>query len=293
MKKNNSLHSKVTIRGKNNSTVTITSNTLPRTLKQFYEKAKQICEKEQRPFSLHDFPAIKPNNFRQIIHKIRPLVEVVHKSNPTFYKIKGVKLPGDSHKITIDHMVGEYFYKILDSLKLVDPMIHDIRIKVNDSSMYQKLDECKATKNPNNSSFTINVPQFDNNIVTKVSVYPKTVLIMLGCTYKPLVYNSSTIWYLHEHLSKISYHLSSLGAFLPPVNEWVCTHYHMNKDGSQSLSGQSFHFTVEEVSSGMLRFYSKNMKDGRTISRLEWLQSPNRTISEEMKLTMFAKHSML
>lgn len=287
MQKNNSFKSKITICQNNNSRVTLDSNTLPHTLKQFYEKARLICEKEQRPFSFLDFPAIKSNNFRQIIHKLKPLLDVVCKSHPAFYKIKGIELPGDSHRITVNHMVGKDFYDLLDSLKFKESMIHDIRIKVSDSSLYQKLTECNTSKDPSNNSFTVNVPQFDNNVITKISVYPNTILIFLGCTYKPLVYNSSTIWCLHEHLSKISYHLTSLGALLPPVNGWICTHYHMNKDGSEPLSGQSFHFTFEEVSSGMLRFYSKKMPDGKMIPRLEQIQSPNRTISEEMKLAMY------
>lgn len=290
MQKNNSSKSKITKTKKNNSFVTLDSNTLPRVRKQFYEKAKQICEKERRPFSFMDFPLIKHNNFRQIIHKIKPLVEVVCKGHPAFYKIKGIELPGDSHKITLNHMVGEDFLRILDSLKLREFMIHDIRIKVNDSSLYQKLTECKATKDPRNGSFTVNVPEFDNNIIAKIHIYSNTIVIFLGCTYNPLVYNQSTIWYLHEYLSKISYHLTSLGALLPPVNTWICTHYHMNKDGSESLSGHSFHFTFEEVSSGMFRFYSKKMLDGKTIPRLEYLQSPNRTLFEEMKSTLFENY---
>lgn len=184
--------------------------------------------------------------------------------------------------------MGDDFCRLLDSLKLKEPMIHDIRVKINDTSLHQRLTNMGTTKNPKNGSFTVGIPPFDNNITTKVSVYPETILVMLGCTYKPLIHNPSSMWFIHEHLSKISYHLTSLGAVLPSVNEWVITHYHLNKDGSQSLSGQTFHYTVEEVASGMLRFYSKSMPDGSTIPRLEQLRSPNRSLSDEMRIAMFA-----
>lgn len=276
---------------KNNYQVTLDSNILPPIQKQFYERAKYICEKEQRPFSLLDFPNIKRNNFRQLIHKLKPLLKVVVKSHPTFYKVKGVALPGNTHRITVNHMVGGDFSRLLETLKLKEPMIHDIRIKVNDSTLYKKLSDAGTTKNPKNGSHTVNVPQFDNNITTKVSVYPNTILVFLGCTYKPLVYDSSTMWHLHEHLSKISYHLTSLGAVLPPVNNWIFTQYHFNKDGSESLSGQTFHYTVDEVSTGMIRFYSKHMPNGVQIPRLEQIRTPNRTIAEEMKEVMLTSDS--
>ncbi len=293
MLKNKSSKSKKSTALKNNSQVTLDSNSLPPIQRQFYERAKYICEKEQRPFSLFDFPTIKGNNFRQLVHKLKPLLEVVAKSHPSFYKVKGIALPGDSHRITVNHMVGSDFCRLLNSLRLKEPMIHDIRIKVNDSSLYQKLSDAGATKNRKNGSFTVNVPQFDNNITTVVSVYPNTVLVFLGCTYKPLVYDSSTMWYLHEHLSKISYHLTSLGATLPPVNIWIFTQYHFNRDGTESFSGQTFHYTVEEVSTGMIRFYSKNMRNGVKIPRLEQIRTPNRTMAEEMKNAMFASDSKL
>jgi hypothetical protein len=77
------------------------------------------------------------------------------------------------------------------------------------------------------------------------------------------------------------------------VQKWICTHYHFGKDGLKSLSGQSFHFAFEEVSCGMIRFYSKRMPDGTVIPRLEQIQTPHRNIGDEMKNAMLASDSKL
>ena len=132
------------------------------------------------------------------------------------------------------------------------------------------------------TEITINF-NVDPNITTKIQVYPNTIQIDLGCTYKPLVYNSSTIYHLMEHLSKISYHITQLsGHTLPKVSDWIITHYHLNKDGTLALNGQSFNFEFEEVSNGLIRFYTKNFEDN-TRARLEQINTPQIPLSEMLE----------
>jgi len=183
--------------------------------------------------------------------------------------------------------VGQKYYDLLSMLKQQTPMIHDIKIKIETDQLHESLVSKGLTVHENNHSIKINFDSDDNNIVTKILVYPNTVQIDIGCIYKPLVYDSKTIWYLHEHLSKISYHLSLIsGVILPSVEQWIVTHQHMNKDGL-SFNGQAFHFTVEEVNTGLIRFYSKKMPDGTQIPRLEQIQTPQNSIEDEMKRAMF------
>jgi len=281
---------KVTLSLKNNDSITLNLNTYTPQLKEFLKESYRINTKERRPFSYLDFKNLNKVNFRQIIHKLGNNIERVGASHPRFYKLKGIKLAGDSHKLTLDHMRDSTkFIDILNMLKDQPPKIHAIKIKVLNSDLHRLLLQKGATKNEHNHSIKVNFDSNDNNVSTKILVYPEIIQIDIGCTYKPLVYDPKTIWYLNELLSKTSYYLSLLsGVVLPSVSDWIITHWHFNKDGSTAYNGQSFHFTVEEASTGLLRFYSKNMKDGTTIPRLEQIQTPHNSLEQEMKRAMFS-----
>jgi len=260
--------------------------------KTFAEKAYNINVTEQRPFSYLDYPQLSKCNFRQIIRKLGDKIERVGNSRPQFYKLKGIKLPGDTRNITLEGMrvSNSDFLKLLSSVKDQPPMIHDIKIKIANSELHTALLDKGVSKDYHNHSIKINFDSTDSNITTKILVYPNTIQIDLGCTYKPLIYDSKSIWYLHEHLSKISYHLTGLsGVLLPTVDTWIITHWHFNKDGSEAFNGQNFHHTIEDVNTGLFRFYSKTMEDGTVIPRLEQIQTPHNSLEEEMKRAMFSE----
>jgi len=290
MKNYNTSHQKITHDTESNASVTLDSNALLNMSKQdrqFIKTALTINQIDRRPFCVHDFKLMSKGNFRQKLHRNRQLIEIVKKGKPTFYKIKGIELPGDSHHVTHDRMgVGQKFIDILDSIKLQNPSIHDIKIKF-ESDLHQSLINKGCTADPSNNSIKVNsIPTLDSNITTKILVYPKITQIDISCTYKPLIYDVSGILQLTELLSKISYHLAGLsGLILPLVREWVITHYHFAKDGPE-INGQGFHLTFEEVVGGLLRFYSKKMQDGSTIPRLEQIRTPKKTLAEELQTAL-------
>ena len=282
----NSSTSKITLDSENNVNVTLDSNsyhTLSKQDKQFIKNALKINRIDLRPFSFLDFQQLSKVNFRQKILKNRRFIEVVKKGHPTFYKIKGIELPGDSHHITLKNRgVGEKFLDLIESLKNADPTIHDIKIKFQ-SNLHENLVKKGAATDKTNKSILVSAPVFDNNVNAKILVFPNTTQIDIGCTYKPLVYDVAGILKLHEILSQISYHLIGFSdCILPSVHEWIVTHYHFAKDGSW-CSGQTFHMTFEEVTSGLIRFYSKQMPDGTKIPRLEQIRTPNRSLKEELQ----------
>jgi len=161
---------------------------------------------------------------------------------------------------------------------------------ITNSELHTALLDKGLTKDYHNHSIKINFDSTDSNVTTKILVYPNTIQIDLGCTYKPLIYDPKSIWYLHEHLAKISYHLTGLsGVLLPTVDTWIITHWHFNKDGTESFNGQNFHHTIDDVNTGLIRFYSKTMEDGTIIPRLEQIQTPHNSLEEEMKRAMFSE----
>jgi len=266
-------------------------NTYGKGVKQFVDRAYDINVKEQRAFCYVDYPNLTHTNFRRIIRKLGDNIERVGKGRPQFYKLKGIKLSGDSRKITLEPMrvQTQQFVKLLSTLKEQPPKIHDIKVRIDNTELHNILLQKGSTPDRHNHSIKVNFETIDNNITTKVLIYPKTIQVDIGCTYKPLIFNDKTTWFLHEHLSKLSYFLSGLsGVILPAVNDWVITHYHFGKDGTEAYNGQNFQYTIEDVNTGLIRFYSKLMKNGERILRLEQIQTPHNSIEEEMKRAMFA-----
>jgi len=269
-----------------NSSVTHSCNSLPRlskSVEKFLRRCKKFNEDQREPFCFLDFPELSHSNFRQKIKRGRPFIEVVTKGHPTFYKVKGAKLPLDPSRLTLEPMgVSPKLMEILESLKDQPPMIHDIKIGVQ-AKIHEMLVKKGCSVHPKNHGIVINeIPSFDNNLTIKILVYPNSLQIDIGCSARPLVYDIGSLLLLHEHLARVSFYLTQLtGVLLEPVKDWVISQYHFNKDGSFGADKRDFLLTVEEVSSGLIRFYSKNI-NGKEIARLEQIRSPQRTIPEEM-----------
>lgn len=251
--------------------------------RQFLAACIRFNKKQKKSFCFSDFPYMKKGTFRQKLHRIRQFIEVTAVGNPSFYKVKGILLLGDSHKVTLRPMgVSPKLIEILESLKEQPPKIHDIKIKV-DEKIHYHLVKKGCTVNTRNHCIRINnIPVSDNNLNVKALVYPKLIQIDIACSYKPLVYDYDSLLQLHQYLTEISIYLTSLsGVKLKPVKDWIITHYHFNKDGSYEVNGRDFHLRLGEVSIALVRFYTKSI-EGRRIARLEQLRSPQRTLLEEM-----------
>lgn len=269
-----------------NGSVTLFRNTnrcFTKSEKIFLEKALSINVEEKRPFSYHDFTHLSPVNFRKIIHGLKDQVVLHIKSRPCFYKIKEIDLPGDSHKVTQRVMGGEMM-KLLQKLREQPPKIHDLKLKF-DSDLHTHLVSRGASTHSQNHSIKVNVPYFDQNIIVKLLVYPKTVQLDIGCTFKPFIYDLSGIFELSSLLGRICGHIDAIAGNAvkyPPVTQWIITHYHFGKDGSEAYNGQVFHRTYEEFGSGLVRIYSKTMPSGEKILRAEQIFTPHITLNQEL-----------
>lgn len=268
----------------NHDIFTFNIHVIPRGQRKFLDRALTINRNEKRPFCSIDYPDLQPATYRKNIQKSKKYLELVSNGRPKFWKIRGIELAGDAHKITfMDMGDGEKFLAILESFRLQHPTIHDIKIMFK-SDLHRSMTEKEYSVNASNHSINVDFPLFDNNINIKILVYPQTTQIDVGCTYKPLIYDFSGVFYLHEILSKISYYLSGLSGYLsiPPVFDWIVTHYHFGKDVLDA-DGKAFHMTFQEVGHGLLRFYQKKMLDGSSITRAEEIRTPKRTMAEEIR----------
>jgi len=250
----------------------------------FLRKAYKINKEKQFLFCCEDFRSeFTPGNYRQMIHRYREIIELVIPGRPCFYQLKGVDVPKRPRMLT-DKTMGDGMISILEDLQEQNPALHDIKIKF-DSDIHKSLTKLGYEINPINHVIKLPIPIYDNNITVMAIVYPKTIQIDIGCTFKPFVYDIQGMIKLTTFLGRIYQYLLLIAreSSLSDVLSWVITHYHFGIDGSKTYSGKSFHRTFEDMSCGFIRFYSKKLLDGNLILRLEQIHSPKTTLNQEIE----------
>jgi hypothetical protein len=259
----------------------------------FLKKCLRINLEEGRPFSFLDFvPEYTNGNFRQMIRKLKDKIVMLYRSPLGFYKIKGVILPGDKRRVICGGMRVN-MTNLLKNLKEQPPTIHDLKLKFK-SNLHEKLIQKGHPPIRKNKGILVVIPAFDENITAKAMIYRSTVQIDVGCTFKPFAYNIGGFTNIISVLGRILEHIDRQAGYLaqiPPVSEWIITHYHFGKDSTMGYSGKSFECTIKNFSKLYFRLYSKKMPDGNTIVRAEQIQTPG--ISLEQQIDTIIKQEIL
>ena len=252
----------------------------------FLKHMLRINQIEKRPVSLHDSNLSK-NNFRQKIHEVRYYVVKVIDGRPSFYKVRGVDLPGDQSRITlkptgVDTSQLEQF---LLNCKDQPPMLHDIRFKI-DSDLHDKLLHMKITPNKNNSCITITdklIPNPDPFVNLKLLVYPKHIQLIVGCSRKPLFASpagiTDLVFIIGRYVELLRLFVNEAFS-IPRISQWRCVGYHFNKDGRLQIDDQNFHYYFEDFQNCMIRIYTKHFSNGDNRLRVEKTVGVDKSIEE-------------
>ncbi len=249
--------------------------------RQFLEDAIRIHLEKHVTFCCLDFPRMSRANFRQMLYRLRDLIELDCRSNPCFYKIKGFVLFSGRPNVT-DRPTGDSMFTILRKLREQPPKIHDIKLKFN-ANLYCFFHKYGAKENPHNHCIIQRI-FIVHDVTFKLLIYPSTVQLDISCTAKPFVYDISSVERLSFLLGRLYQQLLIMTrgeAEMPPFETWIVTHYHFGMDGTETYSGQAFHRTYEDVAIGLIRFYTKEMNDDRLIPRLECVQTPRVSLEKE------------
>jgi len=131
----------VTLTQNSNAKDVTHDHTYSRSLQQFVDRAHDINVKEHNSFCIIDYPNLTHTNFRRIIRKLGNNIERVGNGRPQFYKLRGIKLPGDTRKVTLEPMrvQEEEFVRLLTTLKEQPVKIHDIKIRIDNSELHTRL----------------------------------------------------------------------------------------------------------------------------------------------------------
>ena len=256
--------------------------------RKFLNIGYDINTKQKISFCLEDFreKGYSDVNFRQYIHKLHDMIDTVTKSNPVFYKLKGIILSIHDEKIT-HRTMGEGIRTLKDillELKYLPPMIHDIKLKFKSENLHRILlaNGCKA--HPQNKQIRLDYTLNEISTIAVITVYPKSVQIHISNSYNPIMFDSDGILRLSTSLGSIFefIHNKALGfASIPHCLDWIIYHYHFNKD-QITVSGKSTEITVADFNDIFTRYYKKTMHNGTTVDRLERIETSNTSIKEMM-----------
>jgi hypothetical protein len=253
--------------------------------KAFLVKCIEINVEEQRPFTFMDFRELTPENFRQKVMKSRKVIEVILRSPHCFYKIKGVTLdtPYCSRTVTYEGMeVGLGILPLLENLKEQPAAIHNLKFKFDTPEQFHEPLRSNHPMNMNNHGIELKF-DFGDKIEAKIMIYPKTVVIDVACTFKPFIYDTASVSSMIRRIGGLYEYLLRLSYFkveIPPPEKWIVTQYHFGKDSIQEIADRKFHYTWNEVSNGMIRYYTKKFPDGKVILRVEKIVTPNKPLEE-------------
>ncbi len=128
-------------------------------------------------------------------------------------------------------MGGDLIKHILDAEKATAAM-HDIKIKLS-SNLHSYLVEQGYVPDKNNKMIKLEMKNAYYTTV-KFIIYPKTILIDIGCSEEPITYLPAGVTRLASLLEEAHYFLcaqSSHKAKIDEIGKRELIHHHNNKDG--------------------------------------------------------------
>jgi len=260
--------------------------------RKFLQIAYDVNAKQKTSFCVEDFRenGYSDTQFRQYVFQLKDIIIIENKSNPVFYKLRGITLSTYDKKITDKGMmVGIHMLENnLKQLKGLIAMMHDIALKFKSDNLHILLQNNGYPSDTSNSM--IKLKHFFDELDSDVTfcIYPKSVQIHLASTYNPIIHDPDGILKLGMILGHVRQYLigkSQELANIPLCEDWTVYHYHLNKDGP-ACSGKAFEITVSDFDSTMMRFYKKRMSDGTTKNRIEAIQTPNISVNKLFRETL-------
>jgi hypothetical protein len=275
-------------------------------------KIREIVLIEQRPFSFVDFRAfevagekyeMKDGTFRNNISKLRKVgvVELAFRSKPAFYTIPGKKF---SKSMTQDHMgavintvINEPLlrqtpiYKWLKNRPTHKQSLHNIRLTFEATGIWNTFSKVYPTLvNPDNKDIKLPTLLYFDYIYVIVTIHQTdTVSVAIACSFRPIAIDIPDLLQLCEVLTRTEIRLAndSHSITIPRYTKWIVKMWHFGVDTIDEYGKEEFHVTFEEGMSDLYRIYTKRMKDGKNIVRLEHQEYPNQGYADALVQKLF------
>jgi hypothetical protein len=115
------------------------------------------------------------------------------------------------------------------------------------------------------------------------------VSIAISCSFRPIVINIPDILQLCEALTRTEISLANCSDSIPipRYTKWIVKMWHFGVDTIDEYGKEEFHVTFEEGMSDLYRIYTKLMKDGKNIVRIEHQEYPNQEYADALVRRLF------
>jgi len=236
-------------------------------------------------FTRHDYPHLRQNHFRQMIHQLSPIIIKCCNSRPPYYKLKHIhfdetltiKGTGVS-KFTLDHQLNNY----LLLCKQQPPQFHDIKMHVT-TNLYDKLLLTTLEQGDYNKAYSLSIPT-DPRFDVKVSVSRSKMFVNVGCTDDALPFSPAGFGELQflmgEAVDYLKYQVAQSEFFKQPIGEWLVTNYHFNHD--LEIDVPETRHTINYLRDHST-IYIHNLNNGKKFLRHEEKRTPAKTIDDIIK----------
>jgi hypothetical protein len=249
--------------------------------------------------------------FRNNISKLRKAGEVELAFKPAFYTIPGKKF---SKSITHNHMGAVISTVINESLLKQTPIykwlknrpthkqsLHNIRLTFEAAGIWNIFSKVyPMIVNPDNKDIKLPPLLFFDYIDVIVTIHhTDTVSVAISCSYKPIVVDIKDILQLSDALMRTEQHLKNIieskclntytyNIAIPYYRKWIVKMWHFGLDSIDEYTGKEFHVSFEEgILSDLYRIYTKRMKDGDKIVRVERQEYPNQEYADALVQKLF------
>lgn len=218
-----------------------------------------------------------------IIKAISNLLQIV---KSLFRKLTKFSIPNKFPKGIVADPMGVTLVKHILAADKATPASHNIKVKVEETDLHQHLVEQGYPTHKRNKRIHLEMQHTNPNITVKISVYPKTVFIDIGCTDEPFACTPNDrkrLACLLNEIRQFIYEQSCHRAVIPEIGKWWHVQHHRNQDGNLTYDGKTFHILLEDELGSITRAYSKSFPDGHTIVRLEQIRTNKTPMREFLK----------
>jgi hypothetical protein len=172
------------------------------------------------------------------------------------------------------------------------PALHNIRLTFEAKGIWTTFSNIYAEKiNPDNKNIQLPTSTFKYMEIIVTIHHSDTVSIAISCSFRPIVIDTKDIADLTEALSRTELNLcniiekygcSTAVEAIPTCEKWIVKLWHFGVDTVDEYTGKEFEVTFDEGKSDLYRLYTKQMKGGKNIVRIEHQENPNQAFADAM-----------
>ncbi len=291
-------------------------------LDALYIRFNEIVIKEGRPCCFLDFISFEVNGKSYSLKHgtIRNYFSFLCKNGKikrgTYSGVRFYTLPGyESKGKMTGPRVGDLFgnspvaqtpiYKWLKNRPATQQAVHNIRILFEREGIWNIFSRAYPNQiNPDNCEIRMpTITYFSRTDVTVVIYRTDSVVMEIGCSSRPLIFNVKDLMLFFDTLARCELYIASVihkysdtdvnclenqeHKCIPPYNTWMAVSWHFGIDLHDEYSKEEFHVPLQDAIPDLYRIYTKRLFDGSKVIRIERQERPNQEVADALVRELF------